>query len=156
MIKSVDVNRLIQNGVLQNAKVPHSTSYPVLYKDNNKYYLAVFIFFYTKEDINLAKVSRPTVWAVADIENGEIIKEYETKAFDFSDAPYDMKFDVQADGQYDTSKKYYDEAFAILDSVRSKIIKDGKFYRGEYQYYIDKILANIPKEYKRFYTDLSI
>ena len=33
-----------------------------------------------------------------------------------------MKYNVRADAQYDTSKKYYDEAFAILDSCRSKII----------------------------------
>lgn len=66
------------------------------------------------------------------------------------------KYSVHADAQYDTSKKYYDEAFAILDSCRIKIINTGKFYLGEYKYYLDKIIANIPKEYQRFYQDLSV
>lgn len=146
----------IQTNVLGGAKIPHSTSRPVLYKENGKYYLAVFVFFYTKEDIEVGAVDRPTVWAIADIETGEIIEERQTKENDFSDASYDVKYNVRSDAQYDTSKKYYDDAFAILDSVRKKIISTGKLYKLEYKYYLDKILANIPKDYQRFYTDLSV
>jgi len=156
MYQSKEINKKIQNSLLGGAKTPHSTSQPVLYKEEGTWYLAVFIFFYTKEDIANGAVNRPTMWAIADIETGEIIEERQTKNKDFSDASYDMKYNVRAAGKYDTSRKYYDEAFAILDSVRSKIIHDKKFYKGEYQYYLDKILANIPKEYQRFYTDLSV
>ncbi len=150
------VNSNIQRNILNGAKTPHSTSYPVIYKENGKYYLAVFVFFYSREDIEDGAVERPTMWAIADIETGEIIEERLTKDKDFSDASYDMKYNVRADEQYDTSKKYYDEAFAILDSCRSKIISTGKFYSGEYKFYLDKIVANIPKEYQRFYYDLSV
>ncbi|EHL14790.1 hypothetical protein HMPREF9630_00833 [Peptoanaerobacter stomatis] len=156
MEKSIVVNSLIQKNILSGAKISHSTSYPVIYKESNKYYLAVFVFFFSKEDIVSGAVARPTMWAIIDIETGAIIEERETKKIDFSDASYDVKYDVKADAQYDTSKKYYDEAFAILDSCRSKIINDGKFYKGEYQYYLNKIVANIPKEYQRFYYDLSV
>lgn len=114
------------------------------------------MFFFTREDIEAGKVDRPTVWAIADIETREIIEERQTKDIDFSDAAYDVKYNVRADGEYDTSRKYYDKAFKILDSVRSKIIKDGKFYKEEYQHYLNMILANIPKEYQRFYRDLSV
>ena len=156
MLNSNKTNALIQKNILDGAKTPHSTSYPVVYCENGEYYLACFVFFFTREDIEAGKVDRPTVWAIADIETGEIIEERETKDNDFSDAPYDVKYNVRADGVYDTSREYYDKAFKILDSVRSKIINDGKFYKGEYQYYLNMILANVPKEYQRFYTDLSV
>lgn len=156
MIGSYDINLYIQKNILDGAKIPHSTSYPVLYSENNKFFLAVFVFFYSREDINVGIVERPTMWAIADIEKGTIIEERLTKDKEFSDASYGMKYNIRADANYDTSKRYYDEAFAILDSCRSKIISTGKFYPGEYKFYLDKIVANIPKEYQRFYHDLSV
>ena len=156
MISSCDINSYIQKNILDGAKTPHSTSYPVLYSENDKFYLAVFVFFYSREDIEAGAVERPTMWAVADIETGEIIEERLTKDKEFSDASYDIKYNVRSDAQYDTSKKYYDKAFAILDSCRSKIINTGKFYPREYKFYLDKIVVNIPKEYQRFYYDLSV
>lgn len=156
MIVSSKVSIEIQQNILNGAKVPHSTSQPVIYEENGKYYLAVFVFFFTREDIEAGAIDRPTVWAIADFETGEIIKEYKTKEKDFSDAPYDKKYNVRSDKQYDTSKEYYDRAFEILDSVRKKLIKEHHLYKAEYKYYLDMILANIPEEYKRFYTDLSV
>ena len=156
MVNSKEVNSIIQKHILEGSKISHSTSYPVIFYMKEKYYLAVFVFFYNREDIEAGAVDRPTVWAIADIEKGEIIEERQTKEIDFSDASYDAKYNVRSDAQYDTSKKYYDDAFAILDSVREKIISTGKLYKLEYKYYLDKILANIPKDYQRFYTDLSV
>ena len=101
-------------------------------------------------------INRPTMWAVADIENGEIIEIYETKDKEFSDASYDTKYNICLDVQYDISKKYYDKAFAILDEIRQQIISEGMLNREKYDTYLNMILANIPKEYKRFYLDLSI
>ena len=154
LAKNITIN--LSKHILNGIKIPHSTSQPVIYQESGKYYLAVFVFFYTREDIEAGAVDRPTLWAIADIETGEIIEERDSKKMDFSDASYDVKYNVRADGQYETSKKYYDEAFVILDSVRSKLISTGKLYRAEYQYYLDKIIANIPKEYQRFYRDLSV
>lgn len=156
MQSSEVINYILQKSVIDRKKTPHSTSYPVIFKENDKYYLAVFTFFFSREDIEEGTVERPTMWAIADIETGEIIEERQTKNKEFSDASYDVKYSVRADAQYDTSKKYYTEAFAILDSCRSKIISIGKFYPGEYKFYLDKIIANIPKEYQRFYRDLSV
>lgn len=155
-MNSKEINYDIQKKVLSGSKVPHSTSQPVICKLDDKYYLAVFTFFYTREDIEAGAVDRPTMWAIADIKTGEIVKEFETKERDFSDAPYDVKYNVRSDAQYDTSKEYYEKAFEILDSVRDKLINTGKLYRAEYQFYLDRILANIPKDYQRFYTDLSV
>ena len=156
MITAVEVNRIIMGSILGGEKVPHSTSQPVLYKQDGKYYLAAFVFFYTKEDIESGAVDRPTMWALADIETGEIVKEYETKEKEFSDASYDVKYNVRAEGEYDTSRGYYDKSFALLDWVSGKLIKTGKLYSLEYKAYLERILANIPKEYQRFYRDLSV
>ncbi len=155
MVGSYEVNKLIQMNILEGQKLPHSTSYPVIRRYEGKYYLAVFTFFFSREDITSGKVKRPTMWAISDLETGEIIKRIETKDQDFSDASYDVKYNVRSDIKYDTSKEYYDKAFAILDSVREKIISSGKLFAMEYKYYLDKIVANIPEEYKRFYIDLS-
>ena len=156
MQSSEVINGILQKSVIDGKKIPHSTSYPVIINENGKYYLATFTFFYSREDIEAGMVERPTMWAIADIETGKILEERLTKDKDFSDASYDIKYNVRADGVYDTSKKYYDEAFAILDSCRSKIINTGKLYLGEYKFYLDRIVANIPKEYQRFYRDLSV
>ncbi len=156
MNKSIEIYNRLLNKILDGKKIPHSTSRFVLHKEEEKYYLAVFVFYYEREDIERGTVNRPSTWALVDIETGEIVKVYETKDKDFSDAPYDVKYNVRTDGKYDTSKEYYDKAFTILDSVRSGIIKDGKFHKEEYQHYLNMILANIPKECQRFYADLSV
>ena len=146
----------IANTILNGVKIPLSMSQPVIYQEDEKYYLAVFVFFFTKDDIEKGTVDRPTMWAIANIETGETIKKYETKEKDFSDAPYDVKYNVRSEAKYDTSKSYYDKAFAILDSVREQIIRTGELPKEEYQAYLDMIVANIPKDYQRFYKDLSV
>lgn len=102
------------------------------------------------------EVDRPSLWLIADIETLEILKEYPTTEKEFSDAPYNMKYSIQSDGKYDASKNYYAKTYQLLDSVREKIIKEGKPDIEEYQRYLDRIMANTPKEYCRFYRDLSI
>ena len=156
MQSSEVINGILLRSVLNGEKIPHGTSYPVVFMENGKYYLAVFIFFYSREDIEAGIVDRPTMWAVADIVTGEIIEERQTKDKEFSDAPYDMKYSVHADKQYDTSKKYYDEAFAILDSCRNEIISTGVLDADRYKEYLNRIVESVPAEYRRFYYDLSV
>ncbi len=156
MINATNVNSQIQRNILGGAKIPHSVSQPVIYKEEGKYYLAVFVFFYTKEDIQSGMVNRPTAWAKLDIKSGEIIEEYQCKDKDFSDARYDVKYNVRSDIKYDTSKAYYDEAFEILDSVRREIIETDTIDKLKYNYYLKKIINNIPEAYQRFYLDLSV
>lgn len=156
MILSKEVNQKIQARVINGVKTPHSSSYPVIVQDNDEYLLAVFTFFFSKDDIEAGTVSRPTLWTTADIESGEIKAEYQAKDNDFSDASYNVKYDIHSNKEYDTSKEYYEKAFEILDSVRKKILAEGVLDKTEYAKYMDMILANIPEEYKRFYIDLSV
>ena len=153
MISSIEIYNKISMQILDGGKIPHSTSQPLLYKVADRYCLAVFVFFYTFKDIESGQIDRPTMWAVADLQTGEIIERYQCKDKDFSDASYDKKYNIKSDKQYDTSKEYYEKAFSILDEVRAEIIETGKLNREKYQQYLDKIIANIPEEYQRFYLD---
>lgn len=156
MIKSQMINRNIQEKVLNEKKVPHSTSYLVIHKEADKYYLAVFVFFFSKEDIEVGMVERPSIRGIADVENGELIAIRKTVENEFSKASYDVKYDIRSKIQYDTSKKYYDEAFEILDRCRHYLIEKNEINMELYERYLDKILANITEAYQQFYRDLSV
>ena len=153
---SFTINKNIQKNILCGKKIPHSTSYPVIYEEEGIYYLAVFVFFFTQDDIRLGFVNRPTMWALADIRSGDLIKRFNTSEKEFSDARYDAKYDIKTEKFYDTSTQYYNNAFLILDTVRRQIIDNHNFERDVYDIYLRKILANIPSPYQRFYNDLSI
>lgn len=146
---------LVNKNIINGEKIPHSVSRPVLYKDADALYLAVFVFFYNREDIENGAVDRPTLWALADISSGEIVKRYQSKDKDFSNSSYDKKYNVRSDKKYDTSKEYYERAYGLLDKIREHYLKSGEILNEDYEKYIQLILANIPDDYKRFYNDLS-
>lgn len=146
----------IQRDILGGQKVPHSVSRPVLYNEGGKLYLAVFVFFYTRDDIESGEVNRPSIWAKVDIESGKIIEEIYSKDREFSDASYDIKYNVRSNKTYDKSKEYYEKAFGLLDFVRNHYLLSGKILISEYEQYMQMILANIPDDYQRFYKDLSV
>ncbi len=156
MKDSKTANLNLQRTILNGAKIPHSISQPVLRQEDGKWYLASFVFFYNREDIQTGMVNRPTVWALADLETGQLIREMQTKKQEFSEASYDEKYSVRADAKYDTSREYYDAAFAVLDTVREELLKTGNLNEEAYRNYMEKILANIPKAYQRFYRELSV
>ena len=156
-----EINLNVHRQILGGAKVPHCTSQPVIYKENDAYYMAYFVFFYTREDIDREMANRPTLWVIADMKTGQIVEQRETYEHEFSDAAYDRKYSLKPnkentpEGRYQ-SPLYYNEAYAILETVRNSIITVKTVNELEYQMYMDKILAYTPKEYQRFYKDLSI
>ena len=154
---SKEANTKLQAEALYEKKAPHSTSYPVIHEENGDYYLAAFVFFFTANDIREGMVDRPIYWVLADIKTGELLQRYNTKDKEFSAAQYDVKYDIKSsDKKYDISKSYYEEAFAILDEVRTEIIYSNQFDNDKYQEYLNKILASTPADYQRFYLDLSV
>ena len=155
-VDSKSINSAMQKNILSNKKIPYSASYPVIYKENGNYFLAVFVFFFSAEDIQSGCVSRPTMWVVADIKTGKILERHDTSDKEFSDAPYGVKYDIRPDGTYDISAQYYDDTLRLLDTVRHQIIENQEFDKASYDTYLRKILANIPKPYQRFYVDLSV
>ena len=156
MLSSKEINSKIQKNILNGSKIPHGVSRPLIYKEEDKYYLAVFVFFYTKEEFLMCSISRPTMWAILDIENGDIIEKYETSEKDFSNASYDIKYNISPDKEYNTSAEYYDKAFSILDSVREELIEKNRFNEDKYKEYFKMVLDNITESYKRFFKELSV
>ena len=156
MLSSKQINTNIQKTVLNHVKTPHSVSRPVICKENNNYYLASFIFFFTKEDIEQGRVKRPTMWALFDLVTGDLIEERHTNEIDFSNASYDVTYNIRKNTHHRLSRDYYDKAFDILDSCRRKLIYENKFDEQEYREYLAAIMIDAPDEYKRFYNDLSI
>lgn len=158
MIGSKEINLKMQRNI-SNGILPRYTrcgcSLPLIYCENGKAYLAWFVYFFSDEDIRKGEFGRPRSWIIADIETGEMIDRRSTKDIEFSDASYDIKYNVRTEPKYTSIEKYCDKIFEMLDSVRSKIIKGEKFPKAEYQSYLDEILPNVPKEYQRFYRDLS-
>lgn len=156
MLSLKQINTNIQKTILNHVKTPHSASRPVIFKENDTYYLASFIFFFTKGDIEQGRVKRPMMWAIFDLVTGELIEERHTNEIDFSNAPQDVTYDVRKNTHHHISRDYYDSAFDILESCRRKLIYKNKFDEQEYQQYLDAIMVDVPDEYKRFYNDLSI
>lgn len=156
MLYSNDVCEKISKDIINGIKVPHSVSQLVIHEEDGKYYLAVFVFYFDADDIKNGAVNRPTMWAIADIETGKIIQRYQTEEKDFSDAPYDIKYNVRGNEECNVPNSYYERPFKILDAVREKLITTGTLDETNYNLYLHLILAKIPEEYRRFYEDLSI
>lgn len=156
MLKTSEIDKSIRKNILNGIKIPHVTSYPVIHQENGNYYLAAFVFFFNRKDVETKTFNRPTLWAIANIENGKIIETRQTKDNDFSDAPYDKKYSITPSPEYDTSEQYYRDIFTMLDSIRKSIIKNNELHQDEYQSYLNLLLAKTPKNYRRFYEELSI
>lgn len=146
----------VQRDILEGNKIPHSTSRLVIRKKGKELVFAVFVFFFSKEDIENGMVDRPTLWAEIDMRTGVISSRYDTHNKDFSSASYEEKYNVRTDKKYDTSRDYYKKALELLDKVRLTYIESARFLEREYREYMDMILANIPENYRQFYADLSI
>lgn len=156
MLSTKQINESIRKKMLNGIKIPHTTSYPVIRQESGKYYLAAFAFFFTYKDVKEKTFKRPTLWTIADIETGKIIHTRTTKYAEFSDASYNKKYSILPNPEHDPSEQYYEEAFALLDSVRENIVKSNEFQQNKYRRYLDMILAITPDDYERFYEDLSI
>jgi hypothetical protein len=152
MIASKELNNRIQTNILGERNIKHSTSYPVIYKEKNEYYLAVFVFLQNN-------MSKPSIWAIIDFETGEILARRDCKNINFSDIDYDTRCAENVDIQfnkYNVHEDYYNNAFSILDTVRNNWINNGKFYKNDYRQYLYKIISNTPTKYQQFYFDLSV
>ena len=150
-----EVVDLLDETILEGRKTPHSVSCPVLRKVDGKLYLAVFVFFYNKEQLQSAMIERPGMWVLADVTTGEIVKRFECKECDFSVAPYDKLYDVSANDIADISDDYWEHAYSLLDRVRRKYVSSGELDMSIYDQYLLKIFDTTPSEYKVFYKDLS-
>ena len=149
--------KYVNDNILDGIKVPHIISKPVIHKEGNIYSLAVFVTFYTRADYSNRVLNRPTVWALIDFENGDVVEKRSCNELEFSDASYSKKYDIKSDGCMPfRSEKYYAEAFAILDAVRRELLDRDVLDEEKYRSYLDMILEDTPEGYRRFYNELSL
>ena len=155
--KSEACYKKLRRGIENKNDLPHIISLPVIVRDDEgAYFMAVYEFFFNRDDVNAGKVDRPTSWAVADINTGKVLRKYTTMEREFSDASYEVKYNIQEDNETDNEQDTYAETFALLDIVRSKIINENVFDEETYAKYMQMVMSSVPNEYQRFYTDLSI
>jgi molecular chaperone GrpE (heat shock protein) len=153
-VRTLDVFNKLQKNILNGVKTPHRISHPVLRRTDTGYALAVFVFFYDSNHIESGVLPRPTKWALADLETGDIIAKYECKEHDFSLASYEELYNVRSNIK-DATPEYYEKAFSLLDKVRSELIEIKKLNLEDYDLYLSMITQKIPDEYQRFFFDLS-
>ena len=150
-----EIMSIVDRDILNGEKTPHGLSNPVLFKDGDIVFLAVFVFFYNRVDYVKGMLNRPTFWALADISTGNIVSRFETKEKDFSDAPYEKKYNIRSNQAYDLSNEYYAKAYGLMDKVREHYLKCGEILSDCYRDYLKMVLANVPEDYQRFYKELS-
>lgn len=155
-LKSIEIDSLIKKNFFAGKKIPHTMSQPVICCIESKYYLASYAIVTSKDDLSRSVTERPTLWCIADMETGKILDVYTSTEKEFSDASYDVKYSIKQEGDYDTSREYYEKAFSILDEVREEFLSSGTINKTKYNMYLDMVLRNIPKEHHRFFRDLSI
>lgn len=149
------IYNIIVEDVIGGVKIPHKVSLPVIYKKNKKYYLAVFVFFYNKKDIDAYAANRPSLWALADINTGEVIHQYETSSVEFSDAPYDQKYSMAKSGKNNNAFELQLELFTLLDKIIESINNTGAPDMTLYNIYLNMVIDFTPVGYQRFCSDLS-
>lgn len=151
-----EIYRNIQKDIIYGTKVPHRVSMPAIRHIDGEYCFAVFVFYYTKDDLDAAIADRPSLWASVDIASGVITARYHTNEKEFSDASYDIKYSISSDGTAPLSQEEYEHAFRLLDDIRNELLRGAPFPKDTYDKYLNLVLKSIPTDYRRFYLDLSI
>lgn len=145
----------IRRNVLNGLKIPHQMSFPVLYKKKNNFYLAVFVYFYGIKELINGKASRPTLWAIADLDTGKIIHRYNTMEKDFSSASYNQKYNIITKNCPTNIFETRISLFTMLDKVIHSIRENGEPDLATYKTYLNTVIDSVPAEFERFYLDLS-
>jgi hypothetical protein len=151
----------IHTNILEGRKTAHGVSDPVIYQEENKCYIAVFVYFYNGYQLKKGFVNRPSMWAICDIKTGEIIKRYDISAKDFSDLPPETPCDIRSETEYNDDeleilKEKFEKSIEAFDEVRFEYINTGKINLEKYRQYLTNIIDFAPKSFKQFYLDLSI
>ena len=157
MNKTKDIAQSMNKEILKGSKKLYSTSQPVLRVEDGKYYIAMYGFPYTFRDIQKFSVERPSIYAIADVETGKVVKKYDCKTEkDFSTATHDRKYSIMTKKKLRISKEFYNSVYDLFDKIREELIETGELNRELYAEYMRKLLSNVSEDYEKFYTDLSV
>jgi hypothetical protein len=140
--------------IVGGAKVPHTTSQPLLRMRDDKVVIAAFAFLFSAEDMRAKVMPRPTLWLVADIETGAVIERLKCSETDFSAQPFDGRYSISWEPPQRFDAQYFEEAYAELDEVRRGYVTSGVLDVESYERYFNTILSAVPPEYRVFYSEL--
>ena len=143
----------IQTAILSGRKIPSRISEPVLRCCDGRLCMAFFVYFYDKDDYSSHMLRRPELWALADMETGELLGKYYCKTNDFSDAPLNKKIDCSDAAE--PSPQTAQATQALFDELRSEYLGSGKLDTAKYELYLETLKSNVPSGYRRFYDELS-
>lgn len=145
----------LNRAALGGAKIPHCVSNPVLRLEDNKLYIAAFVYTYNRENLQSNKMPRPIHWILADIESGDVIQEYDCRNKDFSDAEFDILYDLNDPNVKRPARDDFEKIYALFDEIRNESTENGLQTTDKYFDYLNRILEITPSNYQRFYKDLS-
>ena len=154
----IDIKTVISNlnrTALGGAKIPHCVSNPVLRLENDKLYIAAFVYTYNRENLQSNKMPRPIHWILADIESGETVWEYDCRNKDFSDAEFDVLYDLNDPDVKRPTREDFDGIYALFNEIINESIQNGLKSVEKYSNYLNRILEITPSNYQRFYKELS-
>lgn len=140
--------------IVNGARVPHTTSQPLLRMRDGKVVIAAFAFLFSAEDMRAGVVSRPTLWLVADIETGAVIERLKCSDADFSEQPFDGRYSIRWEPPQRFDPQYFEDAYSELDAVRRRYVTSGVLDVESYERYFNSILSAVPPEYRIFYSEL--
>lgn len=155
MKPTIEIQPLMDMQLMEERKTPHSSSAPLITKINDEYYLSIFIFFYNYEELVSGMIRRPSLWGIFDFENGNLIEKFQCNEKDFSDASFTVKYDVRPDTEYEVTEEYIELSCTLFDEIRQEYIETKQINLNKYKEYFERIIFDIPKEYRKFYYDLS-
>lgn len=81
MNRSAEIYNRLLNQILDGKKIPHSTSQPVLHKEEEKYYLAVFVFVMTNGMVARIIAFRSHTDMDVEFEDGVIREHVSSESF---------------------------------------------------------------------------
>ena len=159
MVPSSELQHVVDSQLFQGTFVFHGISKPVIRRVNGKYYVAMFVTPFNLLSFSDGMFDRPYYWVTADMETGDLIQVfqcYSDPADEFCDAVYERRYDLRLVTDKEITKKYFIQAFSMLDEVRHKLIQSGSLDEHLYNLYKKRIVSACPLPYRKFFRDLSL
>ena len=107
----------------------------------------MFVTPFNVLDFTDGMFDRPYYWVTADIDTGKLICVYQCYSEpteEFCHSVYERRYDLHLVSDKPINRKYFDNAFSMLDEVRSKIVE------------LKRITSACPLPYRKFFRSLSI
>lgn len=156
MKKISELNAFAASKALGGAKLPHGLSNPVLRELDGNICVCYFVYTYNRQARETGLYPRPSEWIALSIEEGDLVGRFRCSENDFSTAPYDKTYSVKDASVSAQSKDHYAAMCQLIEEARSSVIATGCLDRKTYEDYLNKLFVITPKDFRVFYTDLSL